>query len=373
MKNIALQQAREARPEVPFENGTSLEYALHMRKFENATASETIDSRERLLELTKWFKGAPERLISSYAMGRNDPDGNLQKAKSQLDMLFRHHRDSFTSTVRKITKGKQIGQNDYQAHLDIFAELVEAQAMVNATGNSTEFHRRDVIQDIINSRLDHLSTKFWTEDEKRFRETGKAFTFDDLLTEVQKWLVILGNKGINEKAKEGNNGQNNNNKGNRQTANVNASSGRGNGPVSTTTQGYAGKVGNSPAKLQSTDRCAVCESVHQTIDCNVLLGLSHEDRKAKIHEKGICFYCLKKGHTSKFCPHPRPICGICNRPNHNSVMHRGSSFRNPNSLPFQPISPTRPAANNPNFPTTAPPPHGPSVTPATAPPAASGI
>ena len=125
-----------------------------------------------------------------------------------LKQLFHLHRDSFCSTIKKITKGKQIAPLYYEGHLALYAELSEAQAMVNATGNNTEFNRRNIICDIVVARLEHYATKFWTKDEKRIRKTGKPFTFKDLLKELQKWMVILTNRSINEKRHDNSNNNN---------------------------------------------------------------------------------------------------------------------------------------------------------------------
>ena len=53
MKQLAVNKAKDARPEVPFSGGTSIEYALHMNAFDAATDSEALDAKDKLFELTK--------------------------------------------------------------------------------------------------------------------------------------------------------------------------------------------------------------------------------------------------------------------------------------------------------------------------------
>ena len=67
--------------------------------------------------------------------------------------------------------------------------------MVRATASEAEFQRRDIIQEILHYRLDHLSKNFWMEDERKYSETGHQFVFDDLLVQIRKWLVVLANMG----------------------------------------------------------------------------------------------------------------------------------------------------------------------------------
>ena len=364
-KQIALAQAKEARPSEPFESGSSIDYSIHMSKFESATDSDAIDAREKLLELAKWFTGAPHMMITALSMNKRDPEGSLKKAKDKLDVLFSLHRDSFVSVIKKVTKGKQITALDHDGHTKLYSELMQAQAMLGVTNNEAEFNRRDIIREIIDTRLDHMSLQFWKEDEKSLREKDKPFDFNDLLNEIEKWLIILTNKGVSEKrhdAGNNNNGNGKNGGNSRQAANVNASSGRG-PPKPTTTGGYTGKVGNSPTQPPNTAKCAVCESVHATENCNILLDLSLDNRMLKMREKGLCFYCLEKGHTAKMCPNPRPVCGKCNKPNHHTLIHRGNAFQSSNGLPFQPLAQSQ--GQNP------PPPFAPSTTPATAPESAA--
>ena len=197
------------------------------------------------------------------------------------------------------------------------------------------------------------------------RQTGRRFTFKDLIDQIQDWMNILSNRGINERRGNNNNAKSNNSNG-RQTANVNASSSRA--PTKTTSQGYAGKAGNSPVQKQSTERCGMCESVHATESCHTLANLNPDERINKLRTKGCCFYCLKRGHKASECEEPRPICTTCRKPGHNSILHRQRPVnrQRPDSstLPFQPMTPGQSATTNVAATTSsAPPPHGPPVQP----------
>ena len=324
-KQMALNHARETRPEHPFESGTSIEYATHIRSFESATKGDALDSREKLLELAKWFKGSARRIINSYVVDESDPDGNLAKAKSELDLLFRHHRDSFTATIKQITRGKQIAEDDYKGHMDLYSQLKEAQSMVRATGSEAEFQRRDVIQEILHYRLAHLSKTFWMEDERRHSETGHQFVFDDLLVQIRKWLVVLANMGAVTMRQ---NNENNNNSGGKQMASANATTTYEGGNVrsqqaasqNVQEQSMAQRIANSSPKQQPTTRCGICDSLHDTSDCQLLANISVNERLQRLSEKGLCFHCFQRGHTAKFCTQ-KPRCQLCNR-RHNTLMHQ---------------------------------------------------
>ena len=165
MKQLAINKAKDARPEEPFSGGTSIEYALHMNAFDAATDNDALDSKDKLFELTKWFSGPAGRIIKAHNVN-NDKEMAYAMVRSQLDVFFSQHRDSFAETLKKVKKGKQIDKNDYQAHFELFSELVEAQMALVASGQVQEFDRRDVLRDILESRLEHMADSFWEKDEE---------------------------------------------------------------------------------------------------------------------------------------------------------------------------------------------------------------
>ena len=384
LKQMALQQAREARPTEPFETGSSVEYSSLMSTFDAAVAGEALDAREKLLELAKWFKGSAHKIVAGHSMYRDDPEGNYAKARSRLDQLFRLHHNSFSATIEQIIQGKQLAPFDYKGHLALFAELSQAHSMVNSTGNE-EFDRPDVVRKIVNSRLEHYSTKFWIKDGKKIRQTGKAMSFEDLLDELQNWMVVLVNRGANEKHEQSNNNSsngNNNINGGKNSARVNATSSRGKGSSKQPVQQaqpetMAQHIMSSPPQQQSTIRCGVCDSLHDTNDCQLLANLSIDERLQRLGQKGLCFHCFRRGHTARNCTQ-KPRCNSCNRLHNTLMCQRRTEYRNgmQNELPFQPAHQSNqpaqyastpaqntayPAQNNTQA--SVPPPHGPPVQP----------
>ena len=71
MKQLAINTAKDARPEVPFSGGTSIEYALHMNAFDAATDSEALDAKDKLFELTKWFMGPALKIVNAYNVSKD--------------------------------------------------------------------------------------------------------------------------------------------------------------------------------------------------------------------------------------------------------------------------------------------------------------
>ena len=140
--------------------------------------------------------------------------------------------------------------------------------MVNATGNSSEFHRQDVIQDI-NSRLDHLSPPSFGRRTKK--DIVKLIKHSpSTISQIKKWLIIL-----NERC------QNNNSGNAKQTASVNATTSRAKGnaqarqPVQPAgqSQSMVEHIANSPPKDQPRTWCGICDLLHETSTCQTLANI----------------------------------------------------------------------------------------------------
>ena len=80
----------------------------------------------------------------------------------------------------------------------------------------------------------------------------------------------------------------------------------------------SGENKNQRRNQQQTD-CNICGSVHATEACASLAELTLDERLNKLYECHLCYHCLEKNHTAKFCKN-RPSCGICGK-RHNTVLH----------------------------------------------------
>ena len=189
-----------------------------------------------------------------------------------------------------------------------------------------EFDRRDVLRDILESRLEHMANSFWKKDEEKMRTTGSPMKFNDLLVLIQRWMTVLNNKGMAHK---------------RPTSKIAAvSSHTSSNPAKST---YASRLINSPPKQQSTERCNICSSIHATEDCLQLVNVDVEARMNLLSSKGLCFHCFESGHQAKNCTKKASLsCKICKK-RHATLLHdrkyASPSKLSATSLPFRPMAP----------------------------------
>ena len=340
-KQLHVDQMRGARPSAPFSKGTPVDFSIHMKAFEKATRYSTLTDEDRMDEMIHWFAGEAAKVVRLHQLNMNHQEA-YKDVCTELDSLFRETQDTFGTTIRAITRGKPIDSNDYSNHLALYTQLREAQSVVMTAGSgfhANEFNRRDVIREILNARLPHLTDRFWREDEKSKRTTGRSFAFQDLLNELQQWLAILRAK--NPEGYEAANAK---------KAVIAAIS---SAPKPASTPTYAKRLVESPPKVQQTTKCNECGGLHETSSCNVLLAMSVEQRVEALSRRGLCFHCMNPGHRASSCTQ-RPTCQKCSR-KHATMLH-DRKFESPKkktsmsaaALPFQPFASNAATVTTPN-------------------------
>ena len=142
-------------------------YAMMMAHFDTA-----VDSGEKLLELVHWFDGTTKRIIVSQTT-RSDKNATYAAARFQMDKLYRANVNSFQSIMNDLVKGKQIDAEDMDRHIEIYADLSEAKAVIDEMMKSKDYDRSDVVRRVLEARLSHLANRFWRRNDKQIIHTGR--------------------------------------------------------------------------------------------------------------------------------------------------------------------------------------------------------
>ena len=130
VREMDFDKVEKARPSKPFVNGSPLEYARYMSKFDSTTNRPTFGSKDKLDELALWFGGDAHHIVSTHISSNTDNhDTAFALAKSELDTLSKGSKDTFSAIVRSIVSGKQLAQYDQDGHLHVYADLKKAKAV----------------------------------------------------------------------------------------------------------------------------------------------------------------------------------------------------------------------------------------------------
>ena len=117
-----------------------------------------MSSRQKLMELLHYFEGATERVVKSHVTWA-DADMAFAVVRSELDKLFGQSDKLAVPILRQATAGGQLKANDYGRHLALYACLKEAISTAKTVENEADLDRSDLINDIIQGRLGHMSQK----------------------------------------------------------------------------------------------------------------------------------------------------------------------------------------------------------------------
>ena len=192
-KILAMKLAKKVRPSKRFSTGSSLEFANVMAKFDLATDNPALDSRTKLLELEHYLDGPPATIVNAY-ISHEDADEALAKARSEIEFLHGKSSDSMAPLLERMTKGKQLGVNDLNGHIRLYADLRNAYTIAANSGREADFSF-ETIRKLVRSRLDHLSTAYFTKDQKHMTKHQSHLHFEDLLSFIGQWVMVLTSKG----------------------------------------------------------------------------------------------------------------------------------------------------------------------------------
>ena len=307
-KDLAQRHAREFRPTKKFSGNSISEFRHTMTRFQMAVENVGMDSRMKLLEMQHWFEGYPAKIVAAYVTERC-ADTGYAKAMSELHQIFGGTADSVIPLIEQLVAGKQIGENDLEAHLQFLSELLVVDATTQQMDKRGKLDESDRLARIVDARLKYYAKTYYSLDFDLRRESAEGFDFDRLKDVVKRQIGILQQTNIM--------------RGNQQQLKVNSTA---TAPQQQQQQkqqqgkkSYSKALTESPKKIQSTDSCNICKGMHTTDSCNQLLKVDVQKRDEFLKPYRLCFHCLEPGHVARFCKNI-PSCGTCGKP-HNTLFH----------------------------------------------------
>lgn len=85
---------------------------------------------------------------------------------------------------------------------------------------------------------------------------------------------------------------------------------------------FRAKQGNKSCFVVQQPNCRLCNGNHAVYQCQDLLKRPNDERYQKLRQAGLCFNCLKPGHTTTDCSSRK--CKLCFK-KHNTVLHPSAS------------------------------------------------
>ena len=144
----------------------------------------------KLHELKAHFGGLAETIIDAY-IACPDAGNSYQSARSEIAFLFGGSSNSILPALREIIDGPQVIESDAEAHLKLYAELVNVESLAAVTSQQQQLNHSDNLAEIVENRLAYSAKDWWQKDLRRQEEEGLRNTFFDLKKLMQDAIHIL--------------------------------------------------------------------------------------------------------------------------------------------------------------------------------------
>ena len=201
----------------------------------------------------------------------------MRQLGSRWTKLFKANVNLFQRIVADLVKGKQMDVENMDRHIEIYANLCGAKAVIDETMQMRTYDESDVVGRVLEARLVYLANRFWRHNAKQLIYAGSQLGLEDLIIEILQYVSVFSNRGITSKPTTS------------KIAAVVVTSG-----ASSSATSYAQQLVSSPPKPQPSDVCEVCGGMHATQLCNILANANVEERVQRLAAKGLCFPLLQK-------------------------------------------------------------------------------
>ena len=283
-KRLALESAKEARPEVKFGGGSVVNFRATMAMFDNNTQSSCLGPREKLIELQNYVTGAPATMVASNLLNPDSAEA-YAKARRDLEAVYGSTPESSWSMLDDIKRGKMIADDDVVGLQQLLASLMMTHALAKSAKKDEEMTRPDRLREVLSARAEFLMVPFAQKLLRIRTQEGRSFDFEDFRSLISDHISVMQLCGGARKIK--------------QHAKVAFTSGI------EVVIGNEGKA-NGEKSYSSTDMCALCGNGHQTQYCESLAELDSDARFKKLIHSNICVKCMKVGHHQRDCTAPPP-------------------------------------------------------------------
>ena len=282
-REIGYKNLEKARPRTPHTSLTPTDYIILKRRFLEAANNKGITEMDMLLELPHWFSGPVADVIMTATIGVTAETAavELEKCFERMDMIFQGELSMVGALLDGIASAPPIATHDYKAHFLLYAELLKAEKIARVCGEEEMCHRENRIRDILNNRIPHLADKFWTEDFESKQDGRGDYNYHNLVELVSRWAIIKRYQAPPE------------------------------------------EDSTIHDQHQPNGLCEICSHPHATSQCPILMDVSVDSRVDILSKRELCYHCLEKGHTAKYCNN-KPTCQMCGRV-HATILH-GRNF-----------------------------------------------
>lgn len=290
---------------IPVFSGDPLKYRCFIREFKHFVEGGTACDAERLRYMLRLTSGDPRELVRSCL--HMHAELAYRKAKALLKKRYGKPHAIAAAYVDKALSWPAIRSTDGRALLSLGLFLKECRQAVTELRRVRELERSLLTQAVVAKLPYRLRDRWGSRVRGIKREEKRSARFSDLVDFVNSHAeaaLDLAYGHLLERTKQ----------------RRDAESGRPqrrNG--SRRRLAAAAKPGDAPACAFSAP-CLYCRGgEHSMEQCGAMDKVPHKEKIRFLRVKGLCFGCLRQGHTSSSC-RERTSCLVCAQ-SHPTLLH----------------------------------------------------
>lgn len=296
---LARQQEQSSLPkqQLPVFDGTDItEYKIFKRNFERLIEKKCSSDADRLCYLEQYTTGAVQKLVKSCV--HSDPSEAFSRAKALLDKEFDNEHKVAAAYLQTLHEWTVIKTEDVAALQDLYSFLLKCNNYLEDSSPFNQINNPQEIHGIV-MKLPYKLREGWRRRTFHMHEESRAVQFCHLVEFVGREVNVLKQPLYGTIVSPDN---------------------------STKPKERNKKSFITTASERKPSYCECCTKPnHDISQCMFFKSKNYKEKVQFVKEAGLCFGCLSRGHTSKFCQE-RQVCEECDG-RHPTIMHN-NSFRN---------------------------------------------
>ncbi|XP_047739152.1 uncharacterized protein LOC125178730 [Hyalella azteca] len=274
-----------------FDGSDATEFNVFLRKFDKMIETRCSDPADRLSYLEQFTAGEAQKLVKSCI--NDDPDIAYRQARTLLKEEFGNEFKIAHEYLERLNKWPQIKGEDVGALQDLSIYLLRCQSYLESASPSNPLNSPVEIMNII-QKLPYKTREQWRRKAYQKQKNAQNVHFGDLVNFIREEVALLKQPLFGQIT-----------------------------DPRTTTKDKGNKTKVNATMLHDAKisvHCDYCEGANHSLEqCSSFKSRSFKEKSEFVKKHNLCFGCLRRGHTSKFCKNRRS-CALC-RGRHPTIMH----------------------------------------------------
>ena len=302
---LLTQQRRNLLPQSQIQlfRGDPLEYKGFVRAFESRIAKRTEDCAERLHFLDQYTDGKPNTIVRSYM--HIDPAKGYAEARKALDRKYGDDYKISKAYVETLLTWPAIRATDIDGLEDFAIKLRGCLNAMEDISSLSEVNHPKNLQRIV-GKLPAALQEGWRRLAFSLTRQDAKPSFQDVVKFVEKEVEVAADPVF----------------GTAEMAAISSAT----KPSSVNKREEAVKVKKSKIHVTKAtedaangELCPCCKAGHDLEACQKMLNKTSSERLEFVKKSGLCFGCLRHGHSSRQC-RKRKTCSTCGA-RHPTLLH----------------------------------------------------